>query len=54
MPTREKGEPLSAFIGRFVSSKRERKQFPELKQRLAIGYSEARERSRKEGHAKQA
>jgi hypothetical protein len=52
MPERHRGEPLSAFIGRFVSSKRERKQFPELKQRLAVGYSEAKERSRKEGHAK--
>ncbi len=52
MPQREKGEPLSSFIGRFVSNKRERKKFPELKQRLAIGYAEARERSRKESHAK--
>jgi len=52
MPQREKGEKLSEFIGRFVSDKRERKKFPEQKQRLAIAYHEARERSRKESHAK--
>jgi hypothetical protein len=46
MPERKKGEKLSDFIGRFVSSKREQK-YP-LKQRLAIGYSEAKERDRKE------
>ena len=43
MPEREKGEPLSAFIGRFVKSKREKKKFPKIKQRLAVGYSEAAE-----------
>jgi hypothetical protein len=47
-PERQSGEPLNAFIGRFVSSKRERKKFPKLKQRLAVGYSEAREAARKE------
>jgi hypothetical protein len=52
MPAREKGEPLSKFIGRFVSSKRERKQFPDLKQRLAVGYSEARNAAKKGHHAK--
>jgi hypothetical protein len=52
MPAREKGEPLSKFIGRFVSSKRERKQFPDLKQRLAVGYSEARAAAKKGHHAK--
>jgi hypothetical protein len=51
MPAREKGEPLSKFIGRFVSSKRERKQFPDLKQRLAVGYSEARAAAKKERRA---
>ncbi|HWW30335.1 MAG TPA: hypothetical protein VNY80_09995 [Steroidobacteraceae bacterium] len=48
MPTRERGEPLSKFIGRFVGSKRERKQFPDIKQRLAVGYSEARSAAKKE------
>ena len=46
MPAREKGEPLNEFIARFVGSKRERKQFPKLKQRLAVGYSEARQQAR--------
>lgn len=45
MPERKKGEKLSEFISRFVGSKRERKEFPKLKQRLAVGYSEARERA---------
>lgn len=49
MPERRPGEPLSAFIGRFVSSKRERRQFPKLKQRLAVGYHEARREARKRG-----
>lgn len=42
MPLREKGEPLNEFIGRFVKSKREKKKFPKIKQRLAVGYSEAK------------
>lgn len=50
MPAREKGEPLSHFIGRFVESKHERKKFPDIKQRLAVGYSEARDRAKKERH----
>ena len=45
MPEREKGEKLSSFIGRFMKSKRESK-YP-VKQRLAIGYSEAKEKSKK-------
>ncbi len=48
MPKRKEGEPLSTFIGRFVGNKRERKTFPDLKQRLAVGYSEAREQAKKE------
>jgi hypothetical protein len=43
-----KGEKLSAFIGRFVKSKREENKFPEAKQRLAVGYAESRELARKE------
>lgn len=42
-PLREKGEKLSHFVGRFVSSKKEKKQFPKIRQRLAVGYAEARE-----------
>lgn len=48
MTKRQEGEPLSEFISRFVGSKREKKQFPNVKQRLAVGYSEAKEKSRKE------
>jgi hypothetical protein len=46
MPARKEGEKLSHFISRFVSSKQEKK-YP-LKQRLAIGYSEAKEAAKKE------
>jgi hypothetical protein len=53
MPAREKGEKLSDFIGRFVSSKRAQRKLPETRQRLAVGYSEAREQAAKENrHAK--
>jgi len=48
MPVRERGEKLSDFIGRFVSNKAEKRKFPEAKQRLAVAYAEAKERSRKE------
>lgn len=48
MPKREAGEKLSDFIGRFVDSKREEKKFPQVKQRLAVGYAEAREQAKKE------
>ena len=48
MPSREKGEPLSSFISRFVGSKREERKFPNVKQRLAVGYSEAREHAKKD------
>ena len=47
MPQRQEGEKLSSFIGRFVASGREKREFPKLKQRLAVGYSEAREQARK-------
>lgn len=48
MPKRSPGEKLSDFISRFVGSKRETREFPKLKQRLAVGYREAREQSYKE------
>jgi hypothetical protein len=47
MPTRKAGEPLNAFISRFVGSKREKGQFPKLKQRLAFGYAEAKRESKR-------
>lgn len=46
MPLREKGEPLNEFIGRFMKSKREKRKFPKRRQRLAVGYSEARREAR--------
>jgi hypothetical protein len=52
MPERQRGEKLSHFIGRFVQSKHERAKFPDIKQRLAVGYSEARQAARKGHHAK--
>lgn len=48
MPKREEGEKLSDFISRFVGSKREERKFPNTKQRLAVGYAEAKEQSKKE------
>jgi hypothetical protein len=48
MPARKEGETLSSFIGRFVSSDREKRKFPQVSQRLAVGYSEAREQAKRE------
>jgi hypothetical protein len=48
MPARKEGEKLSDFISRFVSNKHEEKKFPNKRQRLAVGYAEAKEQSRKE------
>jgi hypothetical protein len=42
VPERKAGEPLNSFISRFVSNKTEKRKVPNLKQRLAIGYSEAK------------
>jgi hypothetical protein len=52
MPLKNPGEKLSDFINRFVGSKREKKKFPEIKQRLAVGYAESRERVKKEKHGR--
>jgi hypothetical protein len=51
MPEKRSGESLSAFIGRFVSSKREKKQFPSIKQRLAVGFAEARQAAKRRSNA---
>ncbi len=48
MPSREKGEKLSDFIGRFVGDKREERKFPNIRQRLAVGYAESRRRAKEE------
>lgn len=47
MPSREKGEKLNEFMARFMDAKREKSKFPNVKQRLAVGYHEARENDRK-------
>lgn len=39
---RQEGEPLNKYIAKFVSNKREKKHFPNIKQRLAVAYSESR------------
>jgi len=44
MPERKKGEKLSAFVRRYMSSPRARKDFPNAKQRAAVAYSEGGER----------
>jgi len=46
MPLREPGEPLNKFIGRFMKAKREKRKFKSTKQRLAVGYSEAKHEAR--------
>lgn len=43
MPERKPGEKQSSFIARYVKSKRAQKDFPNVKQRLAVAYSEARQ-----------
>jgi len=47
MPAAKQGEKLSDFLSRFVSSKREDRKYSNVKQRLALGYSEAREQAKK-------
>jgi hypothetical protein len=47
MPERSKGQPLNEFIGKFMSDKHDKKKWPKQKQRLAVGYAEAKERSKK-------
>jgi len=47
MPERRSGEPLNQFISRFAKSKRERKEFPNERQRLAVGYAEAARAAKK-------
>ncbi len=44
MPEREKGEKLSNFIARFIKNGRMKKKFSDIKQRLAVAYSEAKKK----------
>ena len=47
MPEKQSGEPLNKFVSRYVSSKRAKKDFPDIRQRLAIAYSEGGEKKPK-------
>lgn len=40
MPEPKKGEKQGSYISRYVKSKRAQRDFPSLKQRLAVAYSE--------------
>lgn len=42
MPYPAPGEKRASYIKRFVKSKEAQKSFPDVKQRLAVAYSEAR------------
>jgi len=44
MPKRESGEGLAHFIGRFVKNGKMKKKFSDIKQRLAVAYSESRKK----------
>lgn len=41
MPNPVRGEREQSFIRRYVKSKESQKRFPDIKQRLAVAYSEA-------------
>jgi hypothetical protein len=42
MPLPTKGEKQASYIKRYVKSKEAQKSFPDIKQRLAVAYSEYR------------
>lgn len=46
MPEPQKGETLSGFVGRYMSSGHARKSFPDQKQRAAVAYSEFRRKKK--------
>lgn len=43
MPSPKPHEPQGSFIKRYVKSKESQKRFPDIKQRLAVAYSEAKQ-----------
>ena len=47
MPARKSGEKLSEFIGKFMRDKHDKKKWPDKKQRLAVGFAEARKHAGK-------
>lgn len=46
MPNPRKGEKQRSYISRYVRSKEAQKSFPDIKQRLAVAYSEFRRKGR--------
>ena len=49
MPQPKKGESMSSYIGRFMGSSEAKGDFPDRKQRAAVGYSMFRRRKKKRG-----
>lgn len=47
MPRPKKGERQAKFVERYVSSAESKKRFPDLKQRLAVAYSEYKQARKK-------
>lgn len=46
MPLPKKGEPQASYVSRYVKSKRAQKDFPDIKQRLAVAYAESKKRGK--------
>jgi hypothetical protein len=46
MPEPHKGEKRASYIQRYVKSKEAQKSFPDIKQRLAVAYSEYRRKGK--------
>lgn len=47
MPLPAKGEKQKSYIARYVKSKEAQKSFPDIKQRLAVAYSEYSRKGKK-------
>lgn len=47
MPLPHKGEKEKSYIARYVKSKESQKRFPDIKQRLAVAYSEYSRKGKK-------
>lgn len=47
MPEPQKGEKRASYVQRYVKSKESQKKFPDIKQRLAVAYSEYARRGKK-------
>jgi hypothetical protein len=51
VPEVQKGEKLSAFISKYMGSKKANKDFPDQKQRAAVAYNSYREAKKKKREA---